>query len=207
MKLIKLPPGILQSNAFLVISNGEAAMIDAGVSYEIVEKELIDNTAVLKYVFLTHSHFDHCHFVDEIRESCDAKVCIHELESEALADSHENLSYYAGQPIVRENPDLTLSEGDVFTVGDETLKIIHSPGHSKGGICISVNGYLFTGDTLFKGAWGRTDFPDGNEKELLASIERILEEFDDNVVVHSGHGAETRIALEKSENLFRHFLK
>jgi len=203
----KLEEGLLQSNSFIIVSDGEAALIDAGVQTFSVLQELEELKANLKYIILTHCHVDHIWFADEIRRQFPGvKLCVHLLDSEALTNSKGNLSFMLGDSIVINPADLILNGGEKLQIGKGFLEIIHTPGHSEGGICIAVEGHIFTGDTLFKGAWGRTDFPGGNNGKLLNSIQGILGRFDGNTIIHSGHGLETTVSDEIGNNLYKHFL-
>ncbi|MEI6602360.1 MAG: MBL fold metallo-hydrolase [Clostridia bacterium] len=207
MKVIQFTNGMLQSNVFLIISEGEAVLIDAGVPTETILNALEEVHATLKYIILTHAHVDHIWYADDLRKALpDVLLCVHEAESEAIKDRMDNLSYFLGQPIELKPADRLLTEGDTLTCGEVTLTILHTPGHSEGGISIAVEGHLFTGDTLFKGAWGRTDFVGGSNRKLLASIQRLLDMSNGDILVHAGHGADSTVAEERATNPYKGFL-
>ena len=206
MLIKQLSNGLLQSNSFIIGRNGEGVLIDAGAPPQEVLAQAKDLGLKIRYIILTHCHVDHIWYTDELKKLTNAKVCIHQLDANAISDKMQNLSYLMGEPIEIKNPDILLKDGDILTVGDYSLEIIHTPGHSEGGICIRCEEHIFTGDTLFKGSWGRTDFPGGSNSKLLASIHKILDHFDGETVLHSGHGADTTILEERRNNPYKEFL-
>ena len=206
-QLFELPKGMLDSNSYIIASKGQAALIDAGVGAEHVARVLDVENLKLKYIILTHCHSDHICSTDVIRDANpNSKLLVHDADADAISDTIQNLSYFLGQTIEVKKPDERLFGGEKIQLGDINIEIIHTPGHSDGGICIYTSGHIFTGDTLFKGAWGRTDFPDGNEALLLESINGILENFEGCTIIHAGHGDATSVSDEKNSNPYKHFL-
>jgi len=202
MKLKILSNGMFGSNGYLVTDGGEAALIDAGIPADNVLKYLNQENIKLKYIFLTHGHIDHICNVNEIKEKTGAKVLIHSMDGDCLTDGNRNLSTHFTRPYEFDRADIELSEGEKFEVGSVTLKVIHTPGHSKGGCCFLTDDCLFSGDTLFAGSIGRTDFEDGDFDELIASIKDKLFILPGDTMVYPGHGNDTTIGTEMKYNPF-----
>ena len=160
------------------------------------------NNLKLKFLLNTHGHGDHIAGNTMIKNNFDVQLGIHKLDAEMLTNSNKNLSSRWAQNTISPPADFLLSEGDELKIGEKIIKIIHTPGHSKGGVCFLVENLLFSGDTLFAGSIGRTDLPGGNYEQLISSIKQKLLILPDATKVLSGHGPETTIATEKIENPF-----
>ena len=172
MEVKKLRVGPLRTNCYLVASGQEAVIIDPGDDEEIILSEIEKSKVKLKYIINTHYHFDHTNANDDIHAATGAKVFLHQAEKE-FADF---------------KVDQWLSDGDIINFGDSNFKVIHTPGHTAGGICLLGNNMIFTGDTLFKNTFGRTDLDGGSEekmKESLAKLEKIIKP---GMHVYPGHG-------------------
>jgi hydroxyacylglutathione hydrolase len=197
-----LPTGMLNSNCYILGDAGEGAIVDAGVN----EREIVDlvNKTGLKinYIILTHPHLDHIYFLDKIKSKTGAKVLIHKADAAALTDSNLNGSRLFGVDYAFEKADVLLKDGDVVNLGGLKLEIIHTPGHTPGGICIKAGNCIFTGDTLFKMSIGRTDLGNGNYEDIINSIREKLMKLDDDTIVYPGHGEATTIGCEKRHNPF-----
>lgn len=202
MNLKILSNGMFGSNGYLVTDNGEAALFDAGIPAESVLKQLNEENAKLKYIFLTHGHIDHICNVNEIKEKTGAMVLIHQLDSDCLTDGSKNLSAHFTGSHEFGKADKELSGGERFEVGAETVEVIHTPGHSRGGCCYLIDDILFSGDTLFAGSIGRTDFEGGDYGELIASVKNKLFVLPEDTIVYPGHGNETTIGAEIRYNPF-----
>jgi glyoxylase-like metal-dependent hydrolase (beta-lactamase superfamily II) len=179
----------------------EGVIIDPGDSFETIKKAIAEKNILVKAILLTHGHYDHTFCVNEIREFTNAPVYAHESEAELLKNSEYNRSAARGLE-VSVVPDKFFSDGDVFSFADVELKIIHTPGHTAGGVCYydEKNAVIFTGDTLFKETIGRTDMPTGNHAALLAAIREKLFTLPENVTVFPGHEENTTIFHEKVYN-------
>jgi glyoxylase-like metal-dependent hydrolase (beta-lactamase superfamily II) len=193
---------MLSSNCYIVGQNGEGVIIDIGISIEKVCDVVNKHGLSIKYIFLTHAHFDHICSVDEARERLNAKVIVHEKDAGALSDRLLNGSLLFGHPVSFKSADIQVKGGEKFEIGGLVFEIIHTPGHSPGGMSIKVNEMVFTGDTLFKYSIGRTDLGNGNLGELLDSIKNRLLVLDDNCIVYPGHGASSTIGFERERNPF-----
>ncbi len=208
MKIDRLILGTYQTNCYILRGSESAKdclIVDTGME----AAELIDFLAKHKLnpvaVVLTHGHADHITGVAALRQKYpDIKVYIHKLDAKLLSDTTSNLSAMAGQPFTTQPADFSLEEGDVVEQAGFKLKVIHTPGHTPGGICLySKNDRIvFSGDTLFADSIGRTDFPDGSMQQLIKGIKEKLLTLPDETVVYTGHGPSTTIAQEKAHNPF-----
>ena len=169
--------GCLSSNTYVVSDGGEAMIIDAGVECAPIAEYIRSNSLAVKYIVLTHGHYDHiCYIRDYIDEFPEATVVYHRDEHRVLCDYEANLSLWiCGRAINYNLPHLEVSEGEVLEIGTLSLEIIHTPGHTPGGICLLCRGegVIFTGDTRFENGFGRTDFKYGSIEGLEGSLARI----------------------------------
>ena len=195
------------SNSYLLISGEDAVLIDCSVPSAKVIAELEKYSATLKYIILTHGHFDHIETLDEMREAIGAKVVIHENDAEMLTDGIKNgyCTFFAGD-FTAKATDKTVSDGDIITVGDTQLKVIHTPGHSKGSTCYRCGDMLFTCDTLFANNIGRSDLYGGDGATLYAYLRKLstLRAFkaDGEISVYPGHGPLTTLEREIKYNYY-----
>lgn len=154
----------------------------------------------LKYIFLTHCHGDHIAGVKELREKMGGKVLIHRLDAEGLNNKEINLTEFMdGLPEIEIDADSRLDDGDLIHVGNLEFKVIHTPGHTEGGCSLYLESekLLFSGDTLSRGTWGRTDLPTSDFDEIMDSIINKLLVLPDDTIVYPGHGKSTMIENEK----------
>lgn len=150
----------------------------------------------------THGHGDHIGGNGFFRDACNTMVAIHTLDAPMLTNNRMNFSEYMGTPL-RNNPaDTLLNDGDSFTLGEHRISVIHTPGHTRGGICLLAGKYLISGDTLFELSIGRTDLPGGDHAQIIQSIREKLYSLPDDTVVFPGHGPSTSIGMEKKNNPF-----
>ena len=201
MEIKTLVLGDISVNCYLVSTEKAAVVIDPGYrSTEILE--FLENAQNKeRMILLTHAHFDHIGFADELAAITDSKIAIGEKDAPALEDNLLNLSALFGAPLSIFNADILLTDNQEFSVGDLTFKVIHTPGHTVGGVCYLCGDILFSGDTLFAGSIGRTDFPGGSFETLKNSIRKIYTLPDDTLLL-SGHGAQTTVLNEKRYNPF-----
>ncbi|MDD3307005.1 MAG: MBL fold metallo-hydrolase [Acetobacterium sp.] len=204
MEVIKKSLGQMGTNCYVVWDEKtlEAAVIDPGFEDQRISDIINENKLAVKYILLTHGHFDHLGGVNQIKQLTDAKVLIHENDADCLLDPRRNLSVLAGMSMVLEPADGYLKETETISLGEVVIRVIHTPGHSKGGVCLLAENQLFAGDTLFNTSIGRTDFADGDLDELLNGIEAKLFILDDATIVLPGHGENTTIGYEKMNNPF-----
>ncbi len=194
--------GNMDNNCYILgdQSSKHALIIDAPAEAGAVLDVLEEEGLTLKYVLLTHSHYDHIGALDEICDYTGAEVMIHSFEEDAVNDPTVNLSLYADAPSPSVKVSKTLVDGDVITVGDIDIKVLYTPGHTVGSVCYYTDGILFSGDTLFLKDVGRCDLPGGDYKIIKQSIKKQLYTLPDDTQVYPGHGRATTIGYEKSHN-------
>lgn len=153
----------------------------------------------LKYIYLTHCHGDHFGAILELKKQKGGKVLIHRDDAEGLYQPSISLTYYIGMDDIELEADSRIDDGDKIHLGNLEFKVIHTPGHTKGGTCLycKEQELLFSGDTLFKGTWGRTDLPTSSFPDIIASITNKLAVLPEETIVYPGHGKTTRIREEE----------
>ena len=204
MIIKKLAVGPIMANCFIIgcESTKEAAVIDPGDDSDRILMELAKSELNVKYLINTHGHFDHVGANKKLKEVTGAQLAIHPDDEPMLNELSHSASMFGLSAENSPPADILLKHGDEIRFGKITLKVIHTPGHSKGGICLYTKGHLFSGDTLFQGSIGRTDLPGGDYDTLISSIKQNLLAFDDETIVYTGHGPETNIGYEKRSNPF-----
>jgi len=196
--------GPIMANCFIVgcENTREAAVIDPGDESDKILLALAGLKLKVKYIINTHGHFDHVGGNKRMKEATGADILIHSLDAPMLDYISRSASAWGMNAEDSPPPDLMLKDGDKVIFGDISLKVIHTPGHSPGGISLYSDGFVFVGDTLFAGSIGRTDFPGGDFDTLISSIRKKLFVLGDDVRVFAGHGPETTIGTEKKFNPF-----
>jgi len=200
--------GMILTNCYLVgcEEKREAVVIDPGFNeakeaekiMKVVNKEKLH----VKYIINTHGHSDHISGNRILKELTGAPILIHEYDAPMLTSSERNFSGLDGERTTSPLADKLLHEGDIINVGNVRLKVLHTPGHSKGGISLLCDDIVFTGDTLFAGSIGRYDSPDASYREIMDSIKRKLAVLPDYLKVYPGHGPTSTIGEEKRSNPF-----
>ncbi len=184
----------------------EVAVIDPGGNPRAILKLLEDDELKAVYIINTHGHIDHIGANRAIKDATGAKILIHEADSKMLVNSVSNFSFLMGSKVTSPPADQFLKDGDIIKIGNTVeLEVIHTPGHSPGGICLKTGDIMFVGDTLFYGSIGRTDFPGGSYKQLIENIRDRILCYDDKVVCYPGHGPETTVGFERKNNPFLRF--
>lgn len=200
----KLEVGPIMANCFILgcESTKEAVVIDPGDDADRILTELSKLGLTVKYLINTHCHFDHVGANKRMKEVTGAKLALHPDDEPMLKELSRSALMFGLSAENSPPADIHLNEGDEISFGEITLKVIHTPGHSKGGICLYTKGHLFSGDTLFAGSIGRTDLSGGDYDTLISSIKKKLLVLDGNTIVYTGHGPETTIDSEKRMNPF-----
>ncbi len=198
----RISTGMLGSNCYIVGAHTQGVVIDPGVREGEIQEQIKRLNLEIKYIILTHTHVDHMLSVDKLRETTGAKVLVHEMDANALIDERYNCSMTFGLNYTFKPADILLKDGDKIQVEDLEFEIIHTPGHTPGGICIKAGKCLFSGDTLFRMSIGRTDLGNGDIDDLMHSLNLRLMKLDDDTVVYPGHGTMTTIGYEKENNIY-----
>jgi hydroxyacylglutathione hydrolase len=208
MKMIlkTLVVGPFASNCYIVgsESNKHGLIIDPGAEAKLILKTVNELGLVISLILVTHAHIDHIGALAPVKESTGAKFAIHEAEAAAsLGMFSRMLSSMTGGSFTQPpKPDSLVKDGDSIDVGDLKFKVLHTPGHSPGGISLYGHGILFSGDTLFNYGIGRTDFPGCSYEKIIDSIKNKIMLLPDETVVYPGHGPATTIGEEKRGNPF-----
>jgi hydroxyacylglutathione hydrolase len=211
-----------ETNCYLLYDPGssDAALVDVGGPVDELLATVRAERLRLRYVLLTHGHIDHLLGVQTLRDSFPGVLlCMHEddfadlqtvqqwaaenipdeVRAEMMA-APELRKVVEFEPASLGTPDWFLKEGDVVKLGAHAIRVVHSPGHSRGGLCYSTANLLFSGDVLFRGSVGRVDMQNGSRDDQIASVRRLYKEFPDSTIVYPGHGEPTTIGKEKVSN-------
>jgi len=197
--------GLFQENCYLYACPRtlEAAIIDPGDEAERILARIQELKLIPKYIINTHGHIDHIGAIDAVSAVYPVPLAIHPADVPMYSDEQVAKMYRRPAPLVKRKPDILLKEGDVLAFGTLTLEVLHTPGHTPGGVCLVSRPYcVFSGDTLFRRSIGRTDFPGGNYEQLITSIREKLYTLDGDLAVFPGHELPTTIEEEKHENPF-----
>ncbi len=195
--------GQLENNMYLVIDEKtkKAVLIDASAFIPEIIASVKEFGVDVEYILLTHGHFDHIMGLTELKKALNAKAVICHDDLIISDNINEFTRLFGGlSESVPPTYEKFVKDGDIITVGDMQIKVIHTPGHTEGGVCYLIEDKLFSGDTLFRGSVGRTDLFGGSFEELLDSIKNKLFKLDDNITVYPGHGPVTTIGYEKKYN-------
>lgn len=204
-RVIRIVVGDIATNCYLLHSAEEIAVIDPGFDSEKILTHAKQLPGQITHIINTHGHIDHISANQQIQETTKANIYIHKDDADMLRHPAQNLSLLMGNVIQSPKANRLLSEGDVITVGQVELQVIHTPGHTKGSICLISNKFAFTGDTLFFDSIGRTDFPGANETQMYASLEKLKNILTDDLVIYPGHGEWGSFSEIKRVNPFLQF--
>lgn len=189
------------TNCYIVFDgeSKEAMVIDPAGNVEKITEMLDILKANLKYIYITHCHGDHTGGVRRLQEEKEGKILIHRLDAAGLNDQNISLTDYIGVEPIYLEADSIIDDGDLLHLGNLEFKVIHTPGHTCGGSSLycEKESLVFTGDTLFRGTWGRTDLPTSNFKDIMDSITNKLMQLPGETIVYPGHGKPTMIREER----------
>lgn len=199
MTIATLEIGSIGTNCYVIAdAQGTAAIIDCDGNTAPLYRYIEENHLQPTHILLTHGHFDHIGAVEEVKAKYGCQVYAAKEEMRVLADPSINFSASTGHTI-SITPDVCVTEGDVITVGDLKFTVLLTPGHTEGSICFMIEDCIFSGDTLFQGSCGRTDFPTGDWQTILQSLKR-LRDLPGNYHVYPGHGPATTLDIERRMN-------
>ncbi len=192
--------GPLGTNCYIIADTAtkEACLIDPGFEAKVIKSYIAREGLHLKFIINTHGHGDHI----AANRDFDVPIFIHKLEADFLTDTSKNLSRMFMAGVVSPKAGKLLEDGDTLKLGNLEMRILHTPGHTPGSISIVVDKIAFTGDALFAGSIGRTDFAYGDQDQLMNSITQKLFMLNDDTVIYPGHGEPSTIGEEKISNPF-----
>lgn len=205
MILETIVAGMLDNNNYLLIDekSKEAILFDCSEFTEELLEKLDEYCANLKYVLITHGHFDHILGLNKLHEKMPEVEILAPINDKNLIEGVvEFVGSFVGMLDDVKVPHISkyIDENSEIFIGGEKIKIINTPGHTMGGVCYFVDNKLFSGDTIFLGSVGRTDLPGGSYEQIKKSVKNVLEMFDDDVKIYPGHGDSTTVAYEKKYN-------
>ncbi len=198
-----LPVGPLEGNCLIIADETSKVcmVIDPGDEPDRIMDTIKENGLKVIYIVCTHGHFDHVGCVGDIKQETNADIVIHKDEIEIYNAAKDMAAFWGFDIDALPEPEIKVQEGDVIKLGNLSFEVLHTPGHSPGGICLYTDGLVITGDTLFAGSVGRTDFYGGDISKLRDSFRRLMS-LPESTKVLSGHGPSTTIAKEKRTNMF-----
>lgn len=200
-----VPLGSLQANCYLIKDevSGECAVIDPGVYDSRLEEFLrLEGVNDIKYIMLTHGHFDHICGACALRNKYNSKILIHEEDAFCLHDNEWSIAAYVDDyELTYCEADICFNEGDKFFLGETEITVMHTPGHSKGSSMFIAENYIFAGDTIFCHGMGRTDLFGGSTKTIFKSLRRIGQ-IQGEYIIAAGHGELTTLDEEKRFNRY-----
>lgn len=200
MQVNTLQVGALQTNCYILrAADGSAVIIDPGDDADRILQYIRAEDLSVKGIWLTHGHYDHIGAVTTLRAALTCPVILCGAEHALLADAQRNLSLaFTGRPLSL-TADVLYAEGDTFDFAGETVTIVHTPGHTSGSCCYLIGNLLFSGDTLFEGSIGRTDFPTGDPTAMRLSLQKLAA-LEGDYTVLPGHGPATLLSTERKHN-------
>lgn len=204
MEIIKIPVGIYAANCYIVYckETKEGIVIDPGSNGAEIGDKILELGITIKYIILTHGHWDHTDGILELKKKINVPVLIHKEDEPLMKAGKKGIYSKASSDNKEISADKYIEDEEKLEVGNMEIEIIHTPGHSPGGVCIKINNRIFTGDTLFAGSIGRTDLQGGSYNTLISSIKEKLLIYPDDTIVYPGHGESSTIGREKKINPF-----
>ncbi len=202
IRIKTFPVGALQVNCYFVedVESGSIAVIDPGDNSNAFDSFITENKENIKYILLTHGHFDHIGYANKLKELTNAQIAISSIEEPLLSDSNLNLSLmFFGKSLPTINADILLDNDSTLMLGNTEIKYISTSGHTAGSGCFIIGDSIFTGDTLMRLSMGRTDFPTSSINDMISSLNK-LKSLDNSYKVYPGHGSASTLEYEKKNN-------
>jgi len=202
LKVFKFPLGSMQTNCYFLVDEGtrEAAIVDPADDCPTILRKITEKDVSVKYIILTHGHFDHMLALEKLRSATGAQVCVHVFDAAALTNPDISMMrQFAGINVPCKPADIFLEEGSVLYLGESKIEVLSTPGHTPGSICLIAGTNLISGDTLFREGIGRYDFFGGSYKDITQSLKRLAALVGD-YKVYPGHGAATFLSHERAFN-------
>ena len=209
MTISRLILGPLQTNCYIVSDRQRCIVVDPADQAADILSHALDYGLTIEKIVLTHGHFDHMLALERLREATGAPLCIHSADNGLLTDPAGNLSgnpafrFFGGEKTYRP-AEILLEEGDTISVGQASLTVLHTPGHTRGSICLACGTDMITGDTLFAGSMGRIDFPGGSDQDMLSSLQRLAG-LETDYTIYPGHGPSSTLEKERKTNPYLQF--
>lgn len=207
MKVEIYPAAPMDENGYVVTDevSGEAMIVDPGAAEGDLLRRAQELGGRVKYVLFTHRHFDHVFGAAAVQRATKAPLVIHEEDAQGLSDPsfslYDRFAAYYSAPQEPVRATVTVQDGDELPFGGGTVRVLHTPGHTAGGVCYALGDLLFTGDTLFCGSMGRVDLPGGSSEQMNVSLRRLWE-LEGDRTVYPGHGEATTLEKERRTNIY-----
>jgi glyoxylase-like metal-dependent hydrolase (beta-lactamase superfamily II) len=191
-----------ETNTYLVweTESLEAILIDPAAPNTTLRDEIKSLKLNLRYIINTHGHGDHIGGNEFFQAAFETTIAIHSDDADMLIEATQNLSAFMNEPFVSPPAKKLLTNREIINIGNKNATIIHTPGHTAGGIILYIEPYLFTGDTIFYRSVGRTDLPSGNTNQLIESIRNHIFQLPDDTIILPGHGPSTTVRDEREQN-------
>ena len=204
LSVVAVEVGPLAENAYIIgCSTGAGAVVvDPGEEGDKIKRVLDERGWLLEKILITHGHFDHVGGVRFLKEQTGAQVCIHEADAEMMKSASLQAAVFGLRVIDPPPPDMFLKEGDIVRLGDQEIRVHHTPGHSRGHVVYCTAGMAFVGDLIFDGSIGRTDLPGGDHETLLRSVWEKIFTLAPDMILFPGHGPATTVEKEMLGNPF-----
>ncbi len=205
LKVEGYPVGYMATNCYLVTDTqtDECFIVDPG-TYDASLKKLLQDVkeGKLRYILLTHGHFDHIMGVFDVQKNYGGKIVIHEKDADCFVDEEKSLiSNFGSGAKLPKKADILVKDGDTLPFADGAIEVMHTPGHTEGSVCYLISDKIFSGDTLFYGSVGRTDFKSGSFEEIIKSVKRIAS-LEGDRKVYPGHNMLTTLDNERKHNVY-----
>ncbi len=204
MKILTFILGVMPTNCYFLTDEetSETAVVDPAASAETIIKKMKDRNLFLKYIILTHAHFDHMMALEQLRDNMKVPVYVHELDAPAMIYPEQSyMKQFGGVNYVCRPAERLLKDGEILMLGRSEIKIMHTPGHTMGSICILFDSNIITGDTLFRDDIGRYDLYGGDYYQLLQSLKKLAG-LEGDFKIFPGHGSTTRLSHERKNNIY-----